>query len=145
MVDFKRPYENYGRVFTPVGEESLTHQSFKDECDINNIVAKFRKSGLIDHVNKYQGQYIDATQLVPDYHGALNFINEASETFMSLPASIRERFDNDPGAFLDFVSDEDNKSEMFEMGLLRPDFELPDSSVTDNVTTENVVDEKPDS
>ena len=38
---------------------SLTKQSFKDECNINNIMSKYMKDGLIGHVNKHQGRYDD--------------------------------------------------------------------------------------
>jgi hypothetical protein len=39
--------------------------------------------------------------------------------FMSLPAKIRSRFQNDPGAFLDFVQNPENRDEMIELGLAK--------------------------
>lgn len=87
------------------------------DCDINNIMARYERDGLIPHVNQYQGQYGDFAE-VYDYQTALNVVMNAEECFMSLPAQIRKRFDNDPGAFLDFVSDPLNRSEMVSMGLI---------------------------
>lgn len=107
------------RVLTPVGDHSMTDQSFKDECDINFIMQKYEKTGLLDHVNTYQGQYGDFTD-APDYHTALNKMNDAQEMFMTVPAKIRELFNNDPGEFLEFVLDGQNEEAMREMGLLPP-------------------------
>lgn len=107
------------RVFTPVGESNATDQSFKDECDINFIMKKYQKTGLLDHVNQYQGHYGDFSE-APDYHTALNKMNEAQEMFLTVPSSIREIFNNDPGEFLEFVLDSDNEQEMRELGLLPP-------------------------
>lgn len=98
-------------------EPSLTRQSFNDECNINNIMAKFKKTGIIEHAKEHQGQYGDFTE-VTDYHTALNHVLQAQDSFMSLPAQLRARFGNDPGEFLQFTDDPDNIDEMREMGLL---------------------------
>lgn len=97
--------------------ESMTKQSFKDECDINNILKKYEKNGVIEHRNKYQGRYDDVTGAV-DYQTALGVIASAETAFMSLPAAIRTQFDNDPHKFLEFAQDSENSDLMVEMGLL---------------------------
>lgn len=108
--------EEFSLVFDLEEEPSMAKQSFRDECDINNIMKKYEKTGLLDHVNQYQGQYADLTGIV-DYHTALNQVIAAEEAFMTLPAGIRSRFDNDPGNFLAFVDDPNNEEEMIKMGL----------------------------
>ncbi|AXL15424.1 internal scaffolding protein [Microviridae sp.] len=40
-------------------EEGRTHQSFKDECDINRIVDTYARTGVIPHVQLGQPQYGD--------------------------------------------------------------------------------------
>jgi len=97
----------------------MTKQSFKDECDINNIIKKFMKTGLMEHVNRYQGDYSDICAF-DDYQTSLNQVIEAGEMFSSLPAKIRSRFGNDPAAFLDFVGDPVNAQEMIDLGLAKP-------------------------
>ena len=97
-------------------DKSLTKQSFTDECDINKIMARFEKTGVIEHANEHQGQYGDFT--VSDYHSALNAVIAAQDSFNSLPAKIRARFKNDPSEFLDFVNNPDNVQELRDMGLL---------------------------
>lgn len=113
----RKGYDPHERVqFVPTGE-SLTRQSFNAEADINTIMKRYEKSGLIDHVNEHQGSYGDFTN-VQDYHSSLNQALSAKSMFMSLPASIRNKFQNDPGAFLEFANDPENEDEMRSLGLL---------------------------
>lgn len=98
---------------------SLTHQSFKDECDISNIMNRYQKTGLVAHMTKANALYGDFSD-VPDYQAALNIVIEAEEAFMELPAQVRLKFDNDPGKFLEFVHNPDNRAEMVEMGMIIP-------------------------
>lgn len=39
--------------------EGKTHQSFKDECDINNIVRTYTNTGIVTHVARLKPQYGD--------------------------------------------------------------------------------------
>ncbi len=96
--------------------DGMAKQSFKEECDINTILKKYDKTGLIEHVSKYNGSYGDVTESV-DYQTALNTVMSAESAFMSLPASIRTLFDNDPHRFLEFAQDPENAEELIEMGL----------------------------
>jgi len=102
-------------------EPSLTHQAFKQECDINHILAKYRKSGIINHVNKFQGNYTNLPN-VSDYHEAMNATIAAEEAFQTLPAAIRDRFTNDPALFLEFAHNPQNLPEMEKMGLTSPSY-----------------------
>ena len=106
------------RVQLDFKERSRAKQSFKDECDINNIMTKYVKTGLVSHVNKYGGRYGDLAGEV-DYQNALDTIQRAKEVFAALPASIRTRFENDPAQFLGFVEDPANREELLQMGLLK--------------------------
>ncbi len=94
---------------------SLTKQSFTKECDINNIMAKYQKTGAIDHVNKHEASYGFATS--HDFQSALETIRTGQTMFDELPSSIRTKFENDPAKFLDFVQDNKNQAEMVELGL----------------------------
>jgi len=50
----KRPH---AIVFT---QPSLTRQSFKDECDVNQIVKSYTETGMINHIPRSPPQYGDA-------------------------------------------------------------------------------------
>lgn len=116
---FRTPYDGVRyRVGLDCGSESMTKQSFQEECDINNILKRFHATGLITHVNKYQGQYADVSQGM-DYRAALDCVARGRDAFASLPAKMRSRFHNDPGEFLEFVSDPANEAEMRELGILK--------------------------
>ncbi|QCQ85095.1 internal scaffolding protein [Blackfly microvirus SF02] len=99
-------------------DSSLTQQSFKDECDINNIVRKSEAHGFISHTNPARPIWGADLGDSVDYHSSLNYIQEAQDSFMALPAHIRARFSNDPGQLLDFVGNDDNYAEAKSLGLI---------------------------
>lgn len=121
---------------------SMTKQEFAAECDINNIMAQYNRTGLVNHVSKYQGRYVDVCGAV-SFQEAQNIVLRAQEAFMSLPAEVRGKFENDPGAFLDFVSDPSNKDEMRKLGLLKG-VEDVGGKVSEDVRTAEGSVEKPD-
>lgn len=98
---------------------SLTRQEFADDCDINTLMAKYEKTGVINHFNNGVPQYLDIVGL-PDLQMSHMLLQEASEAFMRLPAVVRREFDNDPMKFTAFASDEKNLDKMREWGLAPP-------------------------
>lgn len=112
-------------------DESLTHQEFKDECDINTIIDRF---GIGENPITEQKWVtnVDIADAPDDYMSVMNQLNEARDQFMSLPAKVRTQFENDPAKFVDFVSNSDNVDDMIRMGLAtkRPD---PTPSDTDRI------------
>ncbi len=98
---------------------SLTKQSYKKECDINQIMKQYKKNGLLDHLNNHEGNYGDFLNF-EDYHSSLNKIIEAKDAFYSIPSDIRAKFNNDPSLFMTFAQDSENHEELVEMGLARP-------------------------
>jgi len=43
-------------------EPSLTRQSFKDECDVNQIVKRYTETGMINHIPRANPEYGDAPE-----------------------------------------------------------------------------------
>lgn len=95
---------------------SLAKQAFAQECDINYIL---RNNALVAPLTPEQYASLRFEDLgnSVDYHSARNYLIEAENSFMSLDADIRARFQNDPGRFLDFVQNPDNAEELITMGL----------------------------
>jgi len=117
---FKSAYGPKEKISLSFPENSRwTKQSFKDECDVNFIMARYISTGEMPILNQQAPQYLDVTGL--DYQGAMEFIAGANSLFQEMPAEIRNKFENSPAKFLDFCADEKNRPEMAEMGLLRPD------------------------
>lgn len=104
------------RVDTDVSGESVTKQSFKDECDINVIMARYERSGQLPLVD-VQMQFGDFSSGA-DLHAAMVATRRAEESFIqNVPADVRSRFSNDVGKFLDFALDPKNSDEMVALGL----------------------------
>lgn len=102
------------------GGPSLTKQSFRDEVNINKIIARYEKTGMVEHLNKKAPFYGDVSGLV-DYQSALNVVKEAEDLFMGMSAEIRSRFNNDPQLMIEFLSDARNKEEAIKLGIVNPD------------------------
>lgn len=98
--------------------ESRTQQSFKKDCDIQNILKNVGRTGLLSHANTRPRRFEDLVG-ASDYHTALNSVIAANAAFSSLPAALRSRFANDPHKFLEFCDDPKNEAEMRELGLLK--------------------------
>lgn len=111
-------------------DPTLTQQHFKDEVDINTIVERFGLTGEMPQLQQLPS-YGDYSGIF-DYQTAMNAVRAADESFMNLPAKIRNRFDNNPQKFVDFCEDDDNKEEAYKLGIaLRPEQDKP---LTDHTT-----------
>lgn len=100
-------------------DKGRTKQSHRDECDINQIMKRFEKTGMIEHTNQFQGNYGNFTEVPPDYQSAVDLVRAADEMFLTIPAKVRSVFDNDAGRFLAFVQDPANVEQMYELGLAK--------------------------
>jgi len=116
---FRKIYAKHKRVSILSKSDdnpTRTHQSFKDECDINRIVKKANSTGILPTLIKQNPQYGDFSEPL-DYQQSLNTIMLANEQFAALPSHTRARFGNDPHQFLLFTADPKNLPEMVKMGL----------------------------
>lgn len=96
-----------------------TKQSFKNECNINNIVKKCIRTGSLPVVSG-EGFYGDFSN-VADFQTQCNRVNAMNSYFASLPAEVRAKFKHDPANLLGYVQDPKNYEECVEMGLLPKD------------------------
>lgn len=96
---------------------SRTKQSFKAESDINSIVAKYQRTGLVTNISGKKPFYGDVSS-VPDYQDALALVAHAQDQFSKLPAKLRERLGNDPEGLVRYLSDESNWDDAVKLGLM---------------------------
>ncbi len=105
-------------------QPSQTLQSFKNDADINCIIARFENTGVlvdptvpVSRIPQF-GDYSD----MPSYQEAQNVIVAANNAFNDLSAKIRERFGNDPAAYFDFVQSlkegSDDYAEAIRLGII---------------------------
>ena len=82
-------------VLEEIGVKNLPEyiDSFRESCDINNLVARFN-AGDVTALSRAQGAFFDATQLPHTYAEMLNTVINAEQTFNALPLEVREKFDN---------------------------------------------------
>lgn len=137
-ADIKKPYKAFPEAFLytskmfsaavphprvpyDVGPEpSMTRQEFAAECDVNALMARYDKTGVWPlKPIETAPQYLDLTD-VPSFQDAMHLLIEAERAFMSLPATVRRDFDNDPAQFVAFAEDASNIEKMREWGLAPP-------------------------
>lgn len=97
-------------------DATRTQQQFRDECDLNVLMARYVKTGTLPQSTRkaLYGDFTTAT----DYQEAQNTILHARDQFAALPAKVRDRFKNSPAEFLSFVANPKNLDEMATLGLL---------------------------
>lgn len=119
-------YPNRRRVQIDFSQaESMTKQSHKDECDINNILTQFKRTGIIQHITQQQPIYTDLPDNI-DYQEALHIQQSASEAFATLPSAVRRYFENNPAKLLQALTDPAMTGTLQELGILaKPDDPQP--------------------
>lgn len=103
------------RVQIGPGGASKTKQSFKDECDIGNILKQFKRTGVLPHQAAMAPVFMDCAE-VGDYQTALDNVRKGEELFYQLDSDVRAEFGNDPAAFLDHVVNADEE-ELIRLGI----------------------------
>ncbi|WNK14645.1 MAG: internal scaffolding protein [Microvirus sp.] len=95
--------------------EGRTKQSFKEECDINTIMQRYQKTGILPETQHRVAQYLDASGF--DFQASMEQVAAAKTMFEQIPAAIREKFENNPAKFVEFCENPANLPELTEMGL----------------------------
>ena len=80
----------------------------KDHCNINLILKRFHKTGVLDHAAKHNPQYGELSTM--DFETAFNNIKSTEEAFKRLPKEIRAAFQNKPENLLAYMENEQNRT-----------------------------------
>lgn len=99
-----------------VAGESKTRQADLDSSDINKIVKRFERDGVMPLTGR-EGIYMDVSE-IGDYRSALEQVRKAEEYFETLPAESRAMFSNDPAEFLDKVNDPSQLELLVKAGVV---------------------------
>ncbi len=91
-------------------DKMLTEQHHARSCDINTIMAKYLKTGVLDHVSKYAGTYGDVSQA--DYQKSMNLIKSVESEFEDLPAYVRDEFENDASQYLEAMQSDEGVAKL---------------------------------
>lgn len=130
----KYDYPNHlspGINFSPQNnpaDRSLTNQADLDASDINKIMAKFEKTGVLIDLsgNTRTPMYGDFTE-IKNYHEMLIGVRNVERAFDLLPAKVKNRFENDPQQLINFLDDPKNNEEAIQLGLIEKPEDKPQS------------------
>lgn len=128
------------QVVTINNEPSMTDSQWAPQTDVNQIMARYKKTGQVTHLAKIQGSYADVSS-IPDLATALNQVTKAQQTFDLLPAELRSRFGNSPVNMVEFLKDSKNRDEAIKLGLIpKPaPAEKPDGNAQPSTGNKDVV------
>lgn len=113
------------RVITAFQDDGMTQQHFKDECDINNLIAKYIRG---DDMSRYQrtaqylGEDFPTSMSLTD---AENIIRKADNAFYALPAQDRDFFENDPNNFITYMEKPEFIEDSIKRGYRQVSGKLP--------------------
>jgi len=107
---------------------SRTKQSFRDAADINSIVAKARKTGILGDptsIGSRKAVFGDFSSS-GDFMAVQNRLVAVRNAFDELPSDVRLKFNNDPASLIDFMADSRNDAEAIKLGLKPKPAPAPD-------------------
>lgn len=138
-----------GVVFDPNDKKSVskTSQSAKDDVDINKIMKKAKKNGLIidpNNLNLRKPLYGDYSAF--SFHEAQMKIAALNSEFDKLNPSTKRLFHHDPIELVEFLADPKNEEKAVELGLMKKlEPVLPVKPSTPTATGENKIEGQPTS
>ena len=105
------------RVITINNKPSMADQQWKDDCDTNKIIEKYRRTGQLTHVARIQGKFEDVSD-VQDLHKSMIIVQKANDDFLKLSSEVRKRFNNSVTQMVEFLRDPKNIDEAIRLGLM---------------------------
>ena len=85
--------------------KTMTEQSHAKSCNINTIMARYEKTGLIEHMSSYEPQYGDVSEA--DYKKSLDLVAAVTSEFEELPAYVRAHYNGDASNYLAAIQTEE--------------------------------------
>lgn len=116
IYDFQKRSDDAGLSFE--GTEVLTRQEFVSQVNISNIIKKYVRNGVNPFCITQDAKYGDFTN-IPSYQEALELVCAAEDHFLRFPADVRAMFDNDPGKYIDFLNNPENREKAIQLGFVQ--------------------------
>lgn len=116
---------------------SITEQSHKREVDINAIISRYRRTGVLGTQTQVREMFYGDFLEVTDYASAMTAIVNAQERFMELPSAVRAEFANDPGKLLAALKDDSQLQRLVDLGIVKK----PDPVVATPVNPDQPIDQ----
>lgn len=138
-------FRKHADPIAAVGDVSLTDPQFLKDTDINTILDRYNKTGVLPV--RSGGVYADVSDL-GDFADVMERVNSARREFEAMPSGIRARFGHDPVAYFEFVNDPKNTEECLKLGIKIEKVDTPSAvdllkDIRDNVTRKGGVGSDP--
>lgn len=98
---------------------SMTEQQHIRDVDINMIVARFNRTGVLGTPTQVRDMFFGDFSDLDGYHDYQNRISEAKERFLALPSNVRAEFGNDPGKLIDALHDPAQLGRLQDLGIVK--------------------------
>jgi hypothetical protein len=105
------------RTHPELSDLQLVDQSQKNMVDINTIMDRYRKTGMLPQFREKMPLFIDNTG-VTSVEEAHALVREANYLFEQIPSQVRKMMDNNPANLVDFVTNPENQEICIKHGLL---------------------------
>lgn len=137
-IKIRKAHEAVARVTVDFSEEnpkalSRAKQSFAQEADINNIMARYQKTGLMVEPGTQSGrrpQYGDFSNGM-EYREIMERVTQAKQDFALLDSETRKLHGNDVSNYLDSIANQLENPETPETPPETP--ETPPEGETDTI------------
>lgn len=117
-MNIRKRFDVYEKPKTSFkGQKTVTQQHMENDCNINEIMGRYLKTGILPQYPNMNPTYGDVSNL-GTYENCVQKVKAAEEDFMALPAAIRKRFGHNPGKLLEFLSNEENYEEAVKLGIV---------------------------
>ena len=92
-----------------VGETDIVAkiQACKDDCDVYKILDRFTGGDVAALHRTAHAVYADLSEMPRNIHEAVRRVDNAMDSFMTLPVEIRQAFNNDPEEFVAAAKDKE--------------------------------------
>lgn len=99
-------------------EKSITEQYHRSEVNINDIIARYNRQGILGTPTQVREMFFGDFSGVPSRLEYEMTVSDAKEKFLSLPSSTRAAFNNDPYQLLKEL-DSGNLQKFIDLGMIK--------------------------
>lgn len=120
MPTFRTRFSKIDRVGLACTQaEKRTKSEFAKECDINVIMARYRRTGVLPESALASAARFGDFSQIPTFQEMQDKVIAAHELFSALPAQVRDTFQNDPALFIEASGTPEGQELMVKLGLAK--------------------------
>lgn len=101
--------------------ECMTKSEFQDDTDVNLLVARWKKTGILPQTRDQTASIFGDFSAVPSRAEMHDLVLNAHDAFDQLPADVRKEFNNDPRTFLSACEHPSGVALLKKHGLGKPE------------------------